>query len=212
MNIRIAIADDHPMIIGGLQNMLSNHSHIVLTATYANGEELLKGLQQDVPDVLLLDIQMPDKTGDELAPVILKKYPTLKILTLTNLDSTLYMHNMLRHGAQGYVLKTTDPKTVIAAIETVYNGGQYLDATMKDKLEQFTSRLKKEAFLKPKLTSREKEILRLIVIGDTSQEIADKLFIGFRTVEYYRLNILFKLDVKNTAALVKKALEMGLTE
>src|SRR5690606_23240810 len=109
--------DDHPMIIGGVQNMLSNYSHIVLTGIYSNGEELLAGLENSLPDVLLLDIQLPDKTGDELAPLILKKYPNLRILTLTNLNSSLYIHNMLKHGVKGYILKTSDPKTVIKGIE-----------------------------------------------------------------------------------------------
>lgn len=212
MNIRIAIADDHPMIIGGVQNMLSNYSHITLMGIYSNGVELMAGLEQAQPDVLLLDIQLPGKTGDELAPLILKKYPEIRILTLTNLDSSLYIHNMLRQGVHGYVLKTSDPTTVVKGIEHVYAGEQFLDPAIQEKLERFMVSMKKESFLKPKLTSREKEILRLIVNGDTSQEIADKLFISLRTVEYYRLNILLKLDVKNTAALVKKALTLGLTE
>src|SRR5688572_1491937 len=119
MKIRIAIADDHPMIIGGLQNMLSAYPHIVLEGAYNNGAELMKGLQDRLPDVLLLDIQLPDKTGDELATIILKKYPEQKILTLTNFNSMLYVHNMMRIGVKGYILKTTDPETLIKAIEQV---------------------------------------------------------------------------------------------
>jgi len=192
--------------------MLSNYAHITLTGTYCNGAELLEGLRQHVPDVLLLDIQLPGQTGDELAPLLLREYPDMRILTLTNLDSSLYVHNMMRHGVHGYVLKTSDPKTVIEGIEHIHAGEQFLDPAVREKLQQFMSTMKKESFLKPRLTSREKEILRLIVNGDTSQEIAERLFISMRTVEYYRLNILLKLDVKNTAALVKKALTLGLAE
>lgn len=212
MKIRIAIADDHPMIIGGLQNMLAAYPHIVLEGTYSTGAELIKGLQQQQPDVLLLDIQLPDKTGDELATTILKKYPEQKILTLTNFNSMLYVHNMLRIGVKGYILKTTDPETLIKAIEEVYKGEEFIDQAVKSKLGQYATKIKKEANLRPTLTLREKEILKLTVNGDTIQEISEKLFIGLRTVEYYRSNLLLKLEVKNMAALIKKALEMGLAE
>lgn len=212
MNINIAIADDHPMIIGGLQNMLSVYPHIRLTGSYPNGAELLEGLQRIQPEVLLLDIQLPDKTGDLLAPLILKKYPDIRILALTNLNSTLYVHNMLRMGVLGYVLKNSDPGMVIKAIETVYKGETFVDPSIRDQLEQFTIRMKREAALKPTLTLREKEILRLTVNGDTIQEISEKLFIGLRTVEYYRSNLFLKLDVKNMAGLIRKALLLGLSE
>ncbi len=212
MKIRIAIADDHPMIIGGLQNMISAYPHIVLEGAYNNGAELLKGLQDRLPDVLLLDIQLPDKTGNELATIILKKYPEQKILTLTNFNSMLYVHNMMRIGVKGYILKTTDPETLIKAIQQIYEGNEFIDQAVKAKLTQYATRMKKEANLRPTLTLREKEILKLTVNGDTIQEISEKLFIGLRTVEYYRSNLLLKLEVKNMAALIKKALEMGLAE
>ncbi len=173
---------------------------------------MLKGLQLQLPDVLLLDIQLPDKTGDELATTILKKYPEQKILTLTNFNSMLYVHNMLRIGVKGYILKTTDPGTLIKAIEEVYKGEEFIDLAVKSKLGQYATKMKKEANLRPTLTLREKEILKLTVNGDTLQEISEKLFIGLRTVEYYRSNLLLKLEVKNMAALIKKALEMGLAE
>jgi len=210
--IRIAIADDHPMIIGGLQNLLTAYPHILLTATYPDGRALLEGLQQEQPDVLLLDIQMPGRGGDELAPLLVKQYPDMRILVLSNFNSTLYIHSMLRHGAHGYVLKTTGPETLMEAVEAVYDGLRYIDPSMRDKLQQFTDRMKKEASLKPRLSLREKEILKMTVNGDTIQEIAGKLFIGLRTVEYYRSNLFVKLDVKNMAALIKKALELGLAE
>jgi DNA-binding NarL/FixJ family response regulator len=212
MNINIAIADDHPMIIGGLQNMLSAYNHIKLIGFYSNGEELLQGLKEAQPDVLLLDIQLPDKTGDVLAQIIVKKYPDMCIMALTNMDSALYAHNMLRIGVLGYVLKNTDPGMVIKAIETVYRREPFVDPSIREKLEQFRARMKKEGALKPTLTLREQEILKLTVDGDTIQEISQKLFIGLRTVEYYRSNLFLKLDVKNMAGLIKKALELGLSE
>lgn len=212
MNIRIAVADDHPMVIIGLQNMLANYPHITLANTYADGVELMKGLEEDVPDVLLLDVQLPGQPGDELAPIILKKYPELHILTLTNLDSALCAHNMLRQGVKGYLLKTTNQNTLIDAIETLYNGKEYIEPSMREKITQLSYGRTRETALKFTLTPREKEVLQQIVNGDTNKDISQKLHIGLRTVEYYRFNILLKLDVNNTAALVKKALRLGLAE
>jgi len=210
MNIRIAITDDHPMVIMGLQNMLANYPHISIAGTYQDGTELMQGLEQDLPDILLLDVQLPGSPGDELAPDILKKYPALRILALTNLDSALCAHNMLRQGVKGYLLKTTNQDTLIEAIETVFKGGEYVEPEMKEKIAQLNEGRTRETALKFTLTPREKEVLQLIVNGDTNKDIAQKLHIGFRTVEYYRFNILLKLDVNNTAALVKKVLRLGL--
>lgn len=212
MNINIAIADDHPMIIGGLKNLLVGYTHLNLVATYLSGNELLEKLPEAKADVLLLDIQLPDKTGDMLAPLILKQHPGLRILILTNLSSPLFLHNLLRMGVAGYILKNTDPDMLIHAIETVYNGGEFVDPALQEKLEQFRLRMKKEVALKPALTPREMEILRMTVSGDTMPEISKKLFIGLRTVEYYRGNLFLKLEVKNLAGLIRKALELGLVE
>ncbi len=209
MSIRIAIADDHPVVTKGLQNMLLNYPHISVTGIYSNGGELLSGLKQEVPDVLLLDIQLPDKNGDELAQAILKKYGDIKILALTNFNSVLYVNSMFRNGAKGYLLKTTEEDILIKAIETVYEGGEFLEESLKEEFRQFEQNMRRESTLKATLTPREKEILQLIANGCTGNEIAQQLFISFNTVEHYRNNILLKMDVKNTAALIKKALSLG---
>jgi len=198
------------MMIQGLQHVLLRYPHISLSGTYLNGTELLSGLENVLPDVLLLDIQLPGRTGDELAPVILKKYPGLKILTLTNFDSTLYANNMIRLGVHGYLLKTAEEKVLIKAIETVSGGDIFIEEAMKDKMRQIDSKIRKAVSSKSSLTPREKEILQLLVNGDTCPEIAQKLFLSTGTVENYRVSILLKLDAKNTAALVSKALKLGL--
>ncbi len=210
MSIRIAIADDHPMVINGLKDMLSNCDHIILTATYPDGEALQEGLKQHLPDVLLLDIQMPGQPGDELAPVLLKIYPGLRILALTNFDNMVYVNNMLQNGVLGYLLKNTDQQTLIEAIETVYGGEVFLKPLMREKVEQFRQQIKRKTSSKFALTPREKDILRLIVNEYSNQEIAENLFLSLRTVENYRLNLSLKLEVKNTAGLVRKAIELGL--
>lgn len=212
MQIRIAIADDHPMVIDGLQKMLSDYSHIMLIGTYLNGTELLIGLEKAIPDVLILDIQLPGQTGDELAPIILKKYPNLNILTLTNFDSALHVSNMFRNGVLGYLLKTTDKETLVEAIETVNRGEEFIEPSMKEKVHKLSLKVKRSPSIKSNLTTREKEIIQHIVNGDTDAEISEKLFLSLNTIKHYRKCILLKMDAKNTATLVTKALKLGLAE
>ena len=208
--IKTAIADDHPMMLEGLQKSLARYSCIALSGAYRNGKELLEGLKQKVPDVLLLDIQMPGQSGDELVPVLLKKYPDIKILIFTNFDSVLYANNLLQKGAGGYLLKTVEESVLIDAIKAVYDGEQFIAPELRGKLQQINDKIKKAVFSKFSLTPREKEILKLIADGNTCPEIASVLFLSIGTIENYRNTILLKLEAKNTAALVKKALQYGL--
>ncbi len=212
MDIKIAIADDHPMIIGGLKNIISNHSHLVLTGTYFSGKELLDGFREQQPDVLLLDIQMPDKTGDELAGILLRHYPLLKILVLTNFNSAFYVNNMMQHGVHGYLLKTAHEATLIDAIDAVYRGEQFIDPALTDKMQGTQQAGKKDSLNRVTLTRREQQILQMVVNGATNQQIVDSLFLSLSTVKNYRNRIFMKLDVKNMAELTKKALIMGLVE
>lgn len=210
--ITVSIVDDHPMIINGLKNMLQGYGHILLTAAYNNGEELMKGLSRLQPDVLLLDIQLPGRSGDELVPLILKTYPDIRILALTNFNSSLYVSTMLRQGASGYLLKTTQQDTLINAIETVFRGEQFIEPSLKDKWNAQMPVDDKRIYSKLSLTIREKEILCLLVAGYDNQKIADRLFIGYNTVRNYRARIFDKLEVNSIGELVNKALMLGLTE
>ncbi len=210
MYIKIAIADDHPMVLTGLQNMLSEYPNIQLTGTYLDGTSLLAGLEEDVPNVLLLDIQMPGQTGEELSPLIRMKYPDIKILVLTNFDSPTYLSSMLRHGASGYLLKSTNKDLLINAIETVYAGREFIEPAMQKKMELLEQQSGRLTVTRIKLTSREKEVLQLIVEGLTDKEIAEKLFLSLHTTKNYRKSLLLKLNVKNTATLIRTALQLGL--
>jgi DNA-binding NarL/FixJ family response regulator len=212
MEIKITIVDDHPMIINGLKNMLHGYSHIKIISAYNDGEELFKGLAQAQPDVLLLDIQLPGKPGDELAPLILKSYPAIRILALTNFSSSLYLATMLRQGALGYLLKTTKQDTLIDAIETVYRGEEFVEPSLRKKLEQESQKNSKIIYSHLSLTIREKEILKLLVSGRSNQEIADELFIGYHTVRNYRARIFDKLEVSSISELINKSLALGLNE
>lgn len=212
MNIRINIADDHPMVINGMKEMLSHYKQIEIVNTYRNGIDLMNGLKNSLPDVLLLDIQMPGQSGDELTPLILKAYPSIRILAITNFDNTLYVNNMLQNGALGYLLKNTDEQTLVSAIETVFQNKQFLKPEMDEKLKEFRRQLKRQTSAKFSLTPREKQILQLIINECSSQEIAAQLNLSLRTVENYRLNLSLKLEVKNMAGLVRKAIMMGLVD
>lgn len=211
-NISIAVVDDHPIIIDGLQNMLRNHKHIDILGTYSSGEALLEGLNMRQPDVLLLDIQLPDTTGDELVNTIRQKAPDTAILVLTSMNSTLYLENMLRQGVLGYLLKNSDSNMVITAIESVYQKQPFIDPALKVKEQHFITKIQQKVVQKPSLTSREMEVLKLTVQGYSIREISEKLFIGIRTVDYHRSSLLLKLDARNTAELVRIALVQGLVE
>ncbi len=206
MHIRISIVDDHPLLVKGLQSMLGQHEGIEIVGTYQNGRELLQGLREVQPDVLLLDIQLNGQSGDELAPLLQKDYPGMKVLALTNMEHEYYIKAMLQHGVMGYVLKSSDEIVLLEAIRTVYRDQPYFDPAIRRQAVN----AQRKATLNPTLTRREKEILDLIAQDYNSNDIADKLFLSKRTVDNHRLHLLLKLDVKGSASLVKKAIDLGL--
>ncbi len=212
MRIKVAIADDHPLIINGLESVLRHFPEIEITGTYENGAELLEKIDRHLPDVLLLDIQMPGKSGTELTTILSKKYPNLRILALTILENNYYIKTMLRNGASGYLLKNSKQETLIEAIRAVHAGEQYIEPSLKERVWRDMMKSNNQHELQPDLSRREKEVLQLIANEYTSQEIADKLFLSLRTVETHRLNLLLKLGMKNTAGLVKYAVQMGIVE
>jgi len=214
MSIRVAITDDHPLVIEGLENVLRAHPGIRVISTYGNGNALLEGLKKEVPDVLLLDIQLPGKSGSELAQLLTKAYPDMRILVLSSMDTSFHVKGMIQQGCMGYLLKsTTDRKVLVQAIEQVHAGQMFLDPSLKEDLLYGMLKARQRAGkLQPRLTLREKEILQLIIAENSNQEIADRLFLSLRTIEAHKYNLLQKLHVKNTVGLVKVAIQMGLIE
>jgi DNA-binding NarL/FixJ family response regulator len=203
--IDIAIIDDQVIILNGIQKILADQHHIAITGIYSNGDALLEAFETTIPNVLLLDIHMPGKSGAELATIISKKYPSVKIIVLTNVDVLNQMKQMLQKGCLGYLLKDVSPEILVKAIETVYKGEQFLQEEFKIQLLNNISGEHK----KQQMTRREKEILKMIAEENTNGEIATKLFLSLRTVENHRNNLLQKLNVKNTAGLVKVAINEG---
>lgn len=208
--IKVAILDDQQIVLSGVQQMLYGNTEIFLSGVYQNKEQMMSDLYVNTPNVLLLDIRLPNEEGDLIALKLSKQFPGIRILALTNFDTLHYVKKMLRSGVMGYLLKNTDRDTLIQAINTVNLGNQYLEPEIKSKLlNEFTSQKYSAASL-PSLTKREQEILTLIVKQHSSQEIADQLFLSIRTVENHRYNLFQKLDVKNVAGLVTKSYQLGL--
>jgi len=210
MNItKIMITDDHPLVAKGLVKIFNEHPGFEVLATFTNGKELLSELKNRLPDVLMLDMHLPEIEGPELAAQILDKYPSVKIIILSSIDVLMQVKKMLQFGCSGYLLKDADDATIITAIETVVAGGQFLSPILQQQLLEDLFKKKKPV---TDLTRREKEILQLITEEYTNQEIADKLFISPHTVDNHRVSLLSKMQAKNTAGLVRKALEQGLVK
>lgn len=209
--INIVIADDHPLIRKGLGDMFRYLDRFQLQAGYQDGAGLLEGLKLQQPDILLLDIHLPDHSGETLARIISKSYPSVGIIALTNLDNVYYIRSMFQAGARGYVLKTAPEEVIVEAIEKVLAGEQFLEAKLQELVLQ-SSLSDSVHQRKPHLllTKREQEVLQLIASNLTSKEIAETLYLSKRTIDHHRNNLLLKMDVKNTAALIAKAIKLGL--
>ncbi|WP_254529575.1 MULTISPECIES: response regulator transcription factor [unclassified Sphingobacterium] len=209
-NIKLAIIDDHKVVLDGLISMLSSEQRIQVVLVVQTADELNNKLQESSPDILLMDIQMPGISGIDLAYSVLKTYPELRIIAFSSFDESHYIKQILRNGAKGYLLKNADRQTIIEAIFQVAEGENYIDERLKSSLLQESIFGHKRSMHDIPLTNRETEILRLIAEEFTNQEIAEKLFIGLRTVETHRLNLNQKLGVKTSAGLVKQAIKRGL--
>ncbi len=208
--INIALVDDHPLIQKGLYNMFQYLGNINLMASYRDGTSLLEGLKEQQPDILLLDIHLPDHSGETLARIITKSYPSIGIIALTNLDNVYYIRSMFKAGVLGYVLKTAPEEVILEAIEKVHSGGQFLEARLRELVLQSSLRDSNQRKPHLLLTKREQEVLQMIASNLTSKEIAETLFLSKRTIDHHRNNLLLKMDVKNTAALIAKAIKLGL--
>lgn len=206
------ITDDHPMVITGLQTVLDSSDQIKVTGTFRDGQSLLDGIKDSPPDVLLLDLQLPDILGKELAEKVLLRWPDIRIIILTSLEATHHIEEMMQLGCVGYLLKSnTDHDKLIKAVEQAFYGESFIDESLqKQLLSNIFKKKKQQEDSSALLTRREKEILHFIIEESTNQDIADKLHISIRTVECHRLSLLHKLKVKNTAGLVKKAVELRL--
>lgn len=206
MKIRVAIADDHLMFRQGIAALFLNSPDMEIIAEAADGEEALVMVETHKPDVLLLDIEMPKKDGIEVLKELQKKKQPTKVLVLTMFKSAQFVKNIIKGGAAGYLKKDVGRDILFEAIQKVHTEGHYFTSEAQALLVQGFSQPQPSA----KISPREKEVITLIVDGLTTKEIAAKLFLSKYTIESHRQNVMLKLDVKNTAELVKYVLQHNL--
>ncbi|HRI33091.1 MAG: response regulator transcription factor [Saprospiraceae bacterium] len=214
--IKIVIADDHTMFVDGIESILKNETNIKVVDRCFNGKKVFDILKKKAVDVLLLDINLPELNGIQVAQRIQKEYPQVKILALSMYNEESFVTEILKSGALGYVLKNTGRIELIKAIETVASGQTYFSAevteTIMGRLRKKNTQKKKNNILLPKISRREREVLTLIVKEHTTQEIAERLFISLKTVESHRSSLISKLNVRNTAGLVRATIEYHLLD
>ncbi|WP_026775214.1 response regulator transcription factor [Polaribacter sp. Hel_I_88] len=206
--IKIVITDDHELFRVGLSELLKKQEDIEVVAELSNGKEFLDFIaKKPAIDIVLLDITMPIVDGFEVLDALTKNKSTIKPIMVSMFDDGNYIAKCAKNGAYSYLLKNTDEFELLKAIRIVAKGKKYFNQAISEKMINFMST--QHTSIK-KLSNKESEILILIGKGLTTKDIASKLFISTRTVETHRANILKKLEVKNTASLIKKATENNL--
>ena len=201
--VRLALIDDHTLVRDGIRALLSVIPTVTVVGEAENGEDAMVMVEHCNPDLLLVDINLPDMNGLELTRQIRDKYPTLKVLILSMYDSKEYVSESLRSGASGYVLKNAPSREIVAAIEAIKNGGTFYSPEIAQKLllDDGTTNA---------LTPRESQVLYKIIQGLNNKKIARVLDISVRTVETHRVSIRRKLNIDKPAALVKYAIDHGI--
>ena len=201
MTTKVFIVDDHYMVIEGIRSLLQNEKSIEWMGHATNGASCLSFLQNQLPDIILMDISMPDKSGIDLCKEVKEKYPSVFVIGLSTFNQQSFIQKMMDNGASGYVLKNATQEELMEAIEIVAKGKTYLS-------DEVSKVLRKQDDTHIVLTRREKEVLELIAGGMTNNEIGEKLFISSSTVDTHRKNLLAKFEAKNTASLIHIASQM----
>ena len=208
MATKLLIVDDHRLIRQGIAQFLENDEKYVISGEAADGLDSLEFLENNSVDLILADISMPHMDGIELTKEVTKKYPDVKVVAITIMNDNNHIKKMLNAGAKGYVLKNCSESELKKAIDTVMAGDTYYSPQVTETV--MSSMNKKSRYDNMILTTREKEVLELIVKEHSNQEIADKLFIGLRTVDAHKRNLLEKSGAKNIAGLVVYAINNNL--
>jgi len=213
--IKVLIADDHALLREGIRALLKPYDDIEVVGEAATGMEAIEKTGQLSPDVVLMDIAMPDLGGLEATLEVRKRYPKTKVLVLTQYDNKEYIFRFLKAGAAGYVVKKAVGTELLAAIRAVHQGGSFLHpsvapAVIEGYLRGQPLQAEEEAY--EELTDRQKQVLKLIAEGRTNKEIADLLCLSIKTVMGHGSNIMEKLGVHNRTELIKYAIRKGLIE
>ena len=213
MKIRVLLADDHVMMRGGLRMLLEQHAELAVVGEAEDGRETVRLAKKLSPDVVVMDIAMPDMNGIEATRQIIAERAGIKVIALSMHSDRHFVSEMLKAGATAYLLKQCAVDELLAAIKTVLKNQTYLSPCISgvvvDHFVRNTSKSASTAF--SRLSDREREVLQLITEGKTSKEIASQLNLSIKTVEAHRMNIMDKLDIHTVAELTKYAIREGLT-
>lgn len=209
--VSITLVDDHKIFRVGLEVLLNGIKDFTVTGSFSDGKSFVEGIEKKKPDIIFMDIKLPDQDGVYLTRYVKKKHPDIKVIALTMFGEIEYFNEMIDAGADGFLLKSTDLKELEAAVLAVVNGGTYF---AKEFLGHLSVSFKNSVALKSdiNLSERELEVLRLICEGDSNNVIAEKLFISVHTVDGHRRNLIAKTGVKNTPNLVMFAVKNGLID
>lgn len=203
--IRLVVTDDHPVIRDGIQTILTNEKEVSLVGCAADGQELMNLLETTEADIVLMDINMPVMNGIDATREVKKKYPHIKVISFSQYDEKRFIKQMLKNGANGYLLKNSSAGELVNAIKITHKGGMYMSKELPNLFEDKPK--PRSNYFFPELTKREIEVLKEICLEKNTNEIAESLFLSPNTVETHRANLLLKVGVKNTAGLVKWAVE-----
>ena len=211
MSIRVLVVDDHAVVRAGLRLLLEAEGDVEPVGEAGSAREAIFQNRSAKPDVILLDVVMPGESGLDVIPTLLHERPDAKVLVLSMQDDPQYVRQAFAAGASGYVLKEAADTEVVAAVREVAKGGRYVHPELGARLVAAETEAAKRAEEDP-LSDREREVLRLLALGHTNQEIAKQLYISVRTAETHRAHIMQKLRLTSRAELVRYALAQGLLE
>jgi DNA-binding NarL/FixJ family response regulator len=211
MSIRVVIVDDHAILRAGLRRVLEAEPDIEVVGEAESADRAVFEAMSGQPDVVLMDVMMPGKTGIEGMPAVLAAVPDVKVLVLSMQDDPHYVREAFGAGAAGYVLKEAADSEVVGAVRAVAAGEHYVHPALGARLVAAEAEERRRTEADP-LSDREREVLRLLALGHTNQEIAKSLYISVRTAETHRAHIMQKLRLRSRAELVRYALDNGLIE
>ena len=209
--IRVVHADDHAVVRAGIRAMLEGLGGIEIVGQATNGREALALVAQHQPDVLLMDISMPVMNGLEATTRVVKEFPNVRVIIISMHNAVEYVWQALKAGATGYLLKDAEPSELGFAIKAVLNGTKYLTPSLsKQVVETYMQRMGNGADVADVLTPRQREVLQLIAEGKALKEIARLLHLSVKTVETHRTTLMNRLDIHDTAGLVRYAMRRGM--
>jgi len=206
---RVVLVDDHAVVRSGLRLLLDNEEDIEVVGEAGNAKDAIFRTRALKPDVILLDVVLPGESGIEVLPKLLKESPDTKVLVLSMQDDPNYVREAFSAGASGYVLKEAADEEVVSAVREIAEGGRYVHPALGARMVAAEAQERAAAEADP-LSEREREVLRLLALGHTNQEIAETLYISVRTAESHRAHIMQKLRLSTRAELVRYALSQGL--